>query len=1115
MSDVFGAYTFLPWLRQGIARSVTAADGDPTVRLRASVPVGLTLTGQGIGGGTVTGQVQRDVQLYGPGEVVGIESRAIIRTEPRPWVTDFEPNYLAAIEFYEEDFPWRYTPAAPDSSRRQLRPWIALVVLKDTGDPATAEFRDDAGVAGRPLPSIVVKDFNPFPPPAELWAWAHVHANRHLGANPPDLAVADPAGAVGRLAGILAADPDAAYARIVCPRRLEENAAYHAFLVPTFERGRLAGLKLDPDTAPFATASAWAEYAGRPESLHLPYYHRWYFRTGGAGDFESLVRLLTWKTVDPRVGRRDIDVQAPGSNLPGILDPDLHGVLRLGGALRAPVSTLSPSDLADFQKYENWAKASYPHPFQSRLAAFLDLADDFTRQTAVVARTEAGLPPTEPDDVDPVITPPIYGEWQALRHRLLVDEDGAPLDPDRNWVHELNLDPRYRVAAGFGGDVVRRNQEDYMEAAWAQVGDVLAHNRLAKVAQTWLSVNTAVESKTLAAINTRPTQLLTFTAPMQPRVTFDASTVRHARRSSRTPPVLTSAAWRRIVRPDGPLAQRLDLASGPHAGSVLEAVNDGAITAAPPKQAPPGVGTVEDVATQSEQSRTWPPEWLMRLLRRFPGLPRMLLVLGVVLLVLGLLLPPLLVLALAALVLAWRLHRASRLPSVGEAIGADSDTVGAVEHLPPGPGFVFGDAANTGGRPAQTGGDNAAAQRFKGALTEWATFVTDAVAAGRPDPVVTLDLDAVGRTVVDRLRPSRTIPGRFSTIAVIAPHVSAQRAETFDEIRYHPHIDDPMYRPLKELGEEQFVPNLNLIGPDTVVALETNQEFIESYMVGVNHEFSRELLWREYPTDQRGTYFRQFWDVSTHFDPAAVDAEAQREQLYDIPPIHRWLSRSDLGEHDNRQPEPGVERNEIVLAIRGQLLKKYPNTVIYAHAADWQRTGGHVDPSKERTLVGLAAGELDKPPRSKVRTPLYEAKVDPDIHFFGFDLTADEARGGTGGQDTDPAGWFFVLKERPGEPRFGLDISRAAGEPIVTVNDIAWSDAGTPPGAHLGAGALATITLTPPSPARDDLEKKPQHDDDVLVVGAPVSAARWGYLLYQSPVMVAVHAAELLKTETS
>ena len=41
-------------------------------------------------------------------------------------------------------------------------------------------------------------------------------------------------------------------------------------------------------------------------------------------------------------------------------------------------------------------------------------------------------------------------------------------------VNELNLDPRYRAAAGIGTTVVQKNQEEYMEAAWQQVGKVLA-----------------------------------------------------------------------------------------------------------------------------------------------------------------------------------------------------------------------------------------------------------------------------------------------------------------------------------------------------------------------------------------------------------------------------------------------------------------------------------------------------------------------------------------------------------------------------------------------------------------------------------------------------------------
>ena len=32
-------------------------------------------------------------------------------------------------------------------------------------------------------------------------------------------------------------------------------------------------------------------------------------------------------------------------------------------------------------------------------------------------------------------------------------------------------------------------------------------------------------------------------------------------------------------------------------------------------------------------------------------------------------------------------------------------------------------------------------------------------------------------------------------------------------------------------------------------------------MVGLNHELSRELLWREFPADLQGTYFQRFWNT--------------------------------------------------------------------------------------------------------------------------------------------------------------------------------------------------------------------------------------------------------------
>ena len=65
----------------------------------------------------------------------------------------------------------------------------------------------------------------------------------------------------------------------------------------------------------------------------------------------------------------------------------------------------------------------------------------------------------------------------------------------------------------------------------------------------------------------------------------------------------------------------------------------------------------------------------------------------------------------------------------------------------------------------------------------------------------------------------------------------------------------------------------------------------------------------------------------------------------------------------------------------------------------------------------------------------------------------------------------------------------------------------------MAATALGSITLAPLGPGDD--EKADQRADDLQVVGAPVSSARWAYLLFQAPVLVAVHAAEMLRPATA
>ena len=234
------------------------------------------------GGGTLSQDVQHDVALYGPGDVIGVDPRAIVRTDPRDQITSFEPNYLPCIEFYDEDFPWRYSPAVPDPATGRLAPWLALIVLTNDDPERPPEFTDKGTLPGRPLPVIELTSLGTLPPPTELAAWAHVHVNGTVTASSAEVASDDMAAVLPRLAELLTANPDLACSRLICPRRLEPEVTYHAFLVPAFETGRLAGLGLDPAGSPAALQPSWPDFPGRLDSADLCYYYRWQFRAWSA-----------------------------------------------------------------------------------------------------------------------------------------------------------------------------------------------------------------------------------------------------------------------------------------------------------------------------------------------------------------------------------------------------------------------------------------------------------------------------------------------------------------------------------------------------------------------------------------------------------------------------------------------------------------------------------------------------------------------------------------------------------------------------------------------------------------------------------------------------------------
>ncbi|MFL5335848.1 MAG: hypothetical protein ACJ8H8_22370, partial [Geminicoccaceae bacterium] len=980
MSDPLATYTFLPWMRQGIAAKIPQPDplgpGGPAER--AAVRIALTVNDQ-------VDFAANEVLLLGPGDVIGVQPQAVVRTEPRNWVTDYEPNYLTAIDFYDEDFPWRYTPAGAvqvdaagnpvnDNHRTKLRPWIFLIALEET------EF-SEGRPPGAPLQAITLTG-DPgavLPPPNQSWAWAHVHVSTDItnaGAN-------DPQQTVDALEGLVRANPDTALSRLVCPRKLKAETAYHAFLIPAFEIGRLAGLGL-PTAGQNALAPSWGN-----GQTQYPVYYRWFFRTAQRGDFEYLVNLLEPRAVDQRVGVRDMDMQKPDFDVPGMRDgPGESAAMGLEGALKSPEAQTRPAA---------WPPAPHP-PFLSELARKVNLQEDVLQPA-----------PSGQTHPDPIISPPLYGRWHALQDRLEVDSPG--------WANELNRDPRLRVPAGFGAQVVQANQETYMQKAWQQLGDVLAANQRIRQFQVSVTAGNRVFERFLRPLGLD--QKLAVTAQVHTRVLGSPTTVAHDVRESRLPAAALDPGFRRMTRPRGVLMRKAAPGRRGRPGTMISRMNArGGITAAPPKQPPE-----KAISVQSTGGGLVPfalPAWLRGLLLS-KSLPLIMLIAAVLLVLiaflsLGLALPFTLLgfAALAALVYLRR-----RLAAAGR-LSKENRTVAAVQAIPPRPGFVLTQPGSP--LPPDIGrngpADSPQAANFRQALIDMnARFEI-------PVPVRTvgppLDFRHATNRLEQALDPVRVIPRRaLSVIDLPSTLKYLKPVESIVPVMAHPIIDDPMYQPLRDISSELLIPNLHLIPNNTITLLVTNPRFIESYMVGLNHEFARELLWREYPTDLRPSSFLLFWEPAEKVSrDGRVDPETRARQVRDFKPLHEWGADTDLGVHENKPLPTGAEPGDprLVLVIRGDLLKRYPTAIIYAQKAKWVEDPDDPFPPRRKIRV------LDQnDPDTNLQEPIFKAEVLPDLRFLGFNLTIPQAKGSTEPQNDDP-GWFFVIQERPGEPRFGLDI---------------------------------------------------------------------------------------------
>jgi hypothetical protein len=483
-----------------------------------------------------------------------------------------------------------------------------------------------------------------------------------------------------------------------------------------------------------------------------------------------------------------------------------------------------------------------------------------------------------------------------------------------NWFDELNLDPRWRVAAAIGTSVIQQQQEALMASAWEQAAEIQPVNQRMRQLQVSMAVGESLHARHLSVLTEEMT--LRIASPVFSRIRVPSTdplgrTLTAAMMTTSLPAPATSAAMRRLGRQRGPLTRRIasqGFARSPDKTWVARLnLGDGR-----PPAVPPAVNRAGLVALPTAQT-----------------------------------------------VLAANWNSGFRIVAEGQPV----PPLPAVDPLPPlwdYPGSFRAAAAN-----------------------HLARIRPGVIAAIIPHVSMSVTVHIVRAQMHPRVALANLARAAVSTgdnvLQPTAPGVAPVGTET---VMMAPSFPQPMYESIKEHSQDLLLPGLDAVQPETVVGLRTNRAFVEAYMIGLNVEMARELLFRGFPTDQQGTYFRNFWGYDAGTGPTG-----------DI---------DDLRENPGRAldaPPANAPADEFVLLLRSSLLRRYPNAIIYLTPA---RVGTASTPSPDIF-------------------PAFNGSLDPDVTFVGFPVSAAAAVGSA----SDP-GYFVVIQEHPTEPRFGLDADLAA-----------------------------------------------------------------------------------------
>jgi hypothetical protein len=1067
-----GQYTFLPYVRTGLATQI-----DGTAGTRATVTISVQVRDND---GNFDAPVKKTLTLRGPGDVIGIDPAQVIRRVPADATASAEETFLAHIEFDRPEMPWLFTPEKPAADR--LNPWIALVVCD------AAVTRLAPGVNG--LPQQLHTRRGELPPLEDAWAWAHAQI---LGAATGSPGIAD------RLSEAYGATN---LSRLLCPRRLAPNTSYIAAVVPTYDCGVQAGLGREGGTL----AHAWLKTDDPATEIDLPAYVVWRFSVGAAGDFRSLAERIVPVKADWRIGRRIVDASQPGSNL-NLAPTDPGRVQTLACALVSPADPPKPG--------ESWNPA---------------------KRDALRQAVDAGSNASDPL---PRVAPRMYARYQRGTNAI-GDVFGTPptsaVNADQDWFSQLNTNPMHRIVAGIGTRVAQKDQELLMQSAWAQAGELRKVNESLVRLQFGRYVSQSLHDVHLArlALGELTQVLRGVHDKVKPPAT--PATIYGVIDTSVVPSNALGSAFRRATRVRGPLARFTDAAGKAALRNLVAnaagfrdmrrpvAKLDGINTLSPDaiktlplqliadKLGVPAANAAQALANKlATRSRpetvadifaappsTWKvPAVNVNLANRAAAMVNDRIQSAV---------PantarePGRAEALAGLVVGMtnsgfgtsqsgallrRLHRAQPFTApvriVEAPSGFDAKVVGRVARFGTpvaSESIAIPPQVMQAPPPALVRFETAASRTLQQIMsTAPATTSMQHVASMFAEVAKGMDLAAMPRyperaplaltraMLLETVAPGRTVTAyakaRLGRLPDWLP------ADWFANLRVDPvmkapRFDRPMYEAVDAYGRDWLVPGLGTIDePDFVTLLVTNPIYTEALLVGLSDEVGRELLWRGYDTDQRGTYFFRFWDAFN--DELAA-------------PIHKFGSMTALGAH----LKGASAGSRVVLVIRGELLRRYPDAIIAAARAK----SAHGKPEFQDPGV----------PGARARV-LFYAPLPPDYMFVGFDLTETQV-------ENEP--WWFLIAEHPTAPRFGMAVADALDPGSGEDRDkLDWDDLG---------GLFRQRFLTPSIPGFQLVVKEtPVPLSGPPTVTWPGNAAVTAHVLLRDPVRAAFEARSMLQ----